>query len=81
MLIPLNMRTTKAVFAATLAIFGVGSGMLLTGVNIAVQAASCPQDQTMAACMYGFMRSLGMSVGVAVGFASTSCICSMAVDF
>jgi hypothetical protein len=48
--------------------------MLLTGVNVAIQAASYVEDRTMAACMYGFMRSLGMSVGVAVRLALACCI-------
>jgi hypothetical protein len=68
------MHTTTAVFAVALAIFGVGNGMLLTGVNVTIQAASHVEDRTMAACMYGFMRSLGMSVGVAVRLALACCI-------
>jgi MFS family permease len=65
MLVLFNVNTSKAMFTVTLAIFGVGNGMLLS-INIAIQAASHFKDRTMAACMYGFMRSLGMSVGVAV---------------
>lgn len=59
-------RTAKAVFAVALAVFGVGNGMVLTGVNVGTQAIAKAEDRPMAACMYGFMRSLGMPVGVAV---------------
>jgi hypothetical protein len=60
-----------AVIALALAVFGVGSGMVLTGVNVATQAISKVEDREMAACMFTFMRSLGMAVGVAVGSFST----------
>lgn len=50
-----------------LALFGVGSGMVLTSVNVGIQAISKVEDCAMAASMYGFFRSLGMPIGVAVG--------------
>jgi fucose permease len=59
-------RTAKAVFAVALAVFGIGNGMVLTGVNVGAQAIAKAENRSMAACMYGFMRSLGMPVGVAV---------------
>ncbi|KAI0616956.1 major facilitator superfamily transporter [Pyrenophora tritici-repentis] len=67
----LNERTEKAIFAFALAVFGVGNGMVLTSVNVATQAianqtVAKKEDRAMAACMYGFMRSLGMPVGVAL---------------
>lgn len=70
-------RTEKVIFALALAIFGVGNGMVLTSVNIATQAianqtVAKKADRAMAACMYGFMRSLGMPVGVAVRYKSPS---------
>lgn len=67
LLILLDMHTPKVVFSVALAVFGVGAGMVLTSVNIAIQAACCMQDRAMGACMYGFMRSLGMAFGVGVG--------------
>ncbi|KAH7308938.1 major facilitator superfamily domain-containing protein [Stachybotrys elegans] len=54
-------------WAAILAIFGAGNGMVLTGTNVAIQAISPAKDCGRAATMYAFMRSLGMTVGVAVG--------------
>ncbi|KAF2818241.1 MFS general substrate transporter [Ophiobolus disseminans] len=59
-------RTAKVVFAVALAVFGVGNGMVLTGVNVGTQAIAKAEDRPMAACMYGFMRSLGMPIGVAL---------------
>lgn len=61
-----GVHTTKAVFAAALAVFGVGNGMVLTGVNVGTQAIAKAENRPLAACMYGFMRSLGMPFGVAV---------------
>lgn len=40
--------------------------MVLTSVNVAIQAISRVEDSAMAASMYGFMRSLGMPIGVVV---------------
>lgn len=61
-----GLHTTTAVFAIVLAVFGIGSGMVVTGVNVGIQAISKVEDAAMAACMYGFMRSLGMPLGVAL---------------
>lgn len=46
--------------------FGVGSGMLLSSVNFGIQTISRSEDCGRAACMYTFVRSMGMSIGVAV---------------
>ncbi|KAJ4291343.1 hypothetical protein N0V88_006351 [Collariella sp. IMI 366227] len=63
----LDIDTTVAVWSLVFAVFGVGQGMLLTSVNIGVQAVSRVEDAGRAAAMYAFMRTLGMSIGVAVG--------------
>ncbi|KAK3385336.1 major facilitator superfamily domain-containing protein, partial [Podospora didyma] len=60
-------NTETVVWAAILAVFGIGHGMLLTSVNVGIQAISRVQDAGRAAAMYAFMRTLGMSIGVAVG--------------
>ncbi|KAF2675148.1 MFS general substrate transporter [Microthyrium microscopicum] len=68
MLIPFfKLDTNMTVFAGVLAVFGVGTGMVLTSVNFAIQSISRPEDSAMAASVYGFFRSLGMPIGVAVG--------------
>lgn len=62
-----DIDTPTATWVTILAIFGLGNGMVLTSVNVAIQAISKAEDCGRAAAMYAFMRSLGMSVGVAVG--------------
>jgi hypothetical protein len=54
-------------------VFGVGNRMVLTSVNVVTQAianqtVAKKEDRAMAACMYGFMRSLGMPISVAVRY-------------
>ena len=61
-----DVGTKDAVLAVVLAIFGVGSGMVLTSVNVGIQAISRSEDAGMAATMYSFFRSLGMPIGVTV---------------
>ncbi len=67
LLVLLDVDTKTPVWAVILAIFGIGHGMLLTSVNIGIQAVSRVEDAGRAAAMYAFMRTLGMSIGVAVG--------------
>lgn len=67
LLVLLDVDTKTPVWAVILAIFGIGHGMLLTSVNIGIQAVSHVEDMGRAAAMYAFMRTLGMSIGVAIG--------------
>ncbi|KAL2260299.1 hypothetical protein VTK26DRAFT_5721 [Humicola hyalothermophila] len=67
LLVLLNENTKTAVWAVILAVFGIGHGTLLTSVNVGIQAVSHVEDAGRAAAMYAFMRTLGMSIGVAVG--------------
>lgn len=66
LLVLISIHTKMAMFYAILAILGIGLGIVLTSVNISVQAISQPKNCAMAASMYGFFRSLGMPVGVAI---------------
>ncbi|KAK4675308.1 hypothetical protein QC764_503190 [Podospora pseudoanserina] len=59
--------TPTPVWAVILAVFGIGHGILLTSVNVGIQAISRVEDAGRAAAMYAFMRTMGMSIGVAVG--------------
>ncbi|KAF3052918.1 hypothetical protein E8E11_011635 [Didymella keratinophila] len=61
-----DLHTRLVVIAVALALFGIGSGMVLTSVNVGIQAISKVEDCAMAASMYGFFRSLGMPIGVAL---------------
>ncbi|KAL2145752.1 hypothetical protein VTI28DRAFT_6447 [Corynascus sepedonium] len=67
LLVLFDYDTKTAVWAVILAVFGIGHGMLLTSVNVGIQAVSRVEDAGRAAAMYAFMRTLGMSIGVAVG--------------
>lgn len=53
-------------WALYFAVFGLGNGMCLTSVNFGIQAISSVENAGAAASMYSFLRSLGMSIGVAV---------------
>lgn len=53
-------------WALSLALFGTGMGMILSSVNFSIQASVATEDAGQAAAMYAFVRSLGMSIGVAV---------------
>jgi len=66
LLILFDVDTKNAMFYGIMAILGVGLGMVLTSVNISIQAISEPENCAMAASMYGFFRSLGMALGVAI---------------
>ena len=57
----------KRVMVSAQAVLGIGVGMVLTSINVGVQAISKVEDSAMSASMYGFMWSLGMPVGIAVG--------------
>ncbi|KAH9211853.1 major facilitator superfamily domain-containing protein [Leptodontidium sp. 2 PMI_412] len=67
LLILLGVGTKTAVWAGILSVFGIGNGMVLTSVNVGIQAISKAEDCGRAASMYAFMRTLGMSVGVSIG--------------
>jgi len=62
----LDLHTKTAVWAGVFVVFGVGSGMLLSSINFGIQSISKSEDCGRAACMYSFVRSMGMSIGVAV---------------
>jgi MFS family permease len=63
----LDVDVKTPVWAVIFAVFGIGHGMLLTSINVGIQAVSHVEDAGRAAAMYAFMRTLGMSIGVAVG--------------
>ncbi|KAK3324832.1 major facilitator superfamily domain-containing protein [Cercophora scortea] len=67
LLVLFDQNTATTVWAVVLALFGIGHGMLLTSVNVGIQAISRVEDAGRAAAMYAFMRTLGMSIGVAIG--------------
>jgi len=46
---------------------GVGSGMLFPSLGLGIQASASMEDQAMAAAMFSFTRTLGQTIGVAIG--------------
>ncbi|QDS76448.1 hypothetical protein FKW77_004566 [Venturia effusa] len=66
LLIRLDKDTLTYEWALYFAVFGLGNGMCLTSVNFGIQAISSVEDAGAAASMYSFVRSLGMSIGVAI---------------
>lgn len=58
---------TTAVWATTLAFFGLGQGMILNAQQFATQAMCHTGDEGHAASMYLFLRQFGAAVGVGVG--------------
>ncbi|KAK5080775.1 hypothetical protein LTR05_008480 [Lithohypha guttulata] len=60
-------QTKTPVWAACQCIYGLGMGMVLSAVNVSIQAAVEPEYAGQAAAMYAFMRSIGMALGVAIG--------------
>ncbi|KAI1341989.1 major facilitator superfamily transporter [Xylariaceae sp. FL0016] len=60
-------RTPRARWAATLVAVGVGHGSVLNAQNFATQAMCAEGEEGAAAAMYGFVRQLGMALGVGIG--------------
>ena len=46
---------------------GFGQGLLLSSLNFTIQAIAPSRDVAYAAAMYAFLRTVGMSLGVAIG--------------
>jgi MFS family permease len=68
LLILLDEHTSSAVYSTALSVLGLGLGMILSSVNFATQASVVDTaDSGRAAGMYAFMRTLGMTLGVALG--------------
>jgi MFS family permease len=72
-----NLHTRLAVYSVIMAIFGLGSGMVLTSTNVGIQAISKEEDAGMAGCMYAFFRSVGMPLGVTVSLPLLTLVVSM----
>lgn len=63
----LGPETSVPAFVFLNLIPGLGLGLLFASMNLAIQAAATEKNVGYAAAIYIFMRSLGQSVGVAVG--------------
>ncbi len=60
-----NIKTAE--WVGIFIVFGLGNGIVLTSVNFAIQSIAHGKDCAQAASMYAFFRTLGMTIGVAVG--------------
>ena len=60
-------NTKTAEWVGIFIVFGLGNGIVLTSVNFAIQSIARGEDCARAASMYAFFRTLGMTIGVAVG--------------
>jgi Fungal trichothecene efflux pump (TRI12) len=60
-----NIKTPE--WVGIFIVFGLGNGIVLTSVNFAIQSIARTDDCARAASMYAFFRTLGMTLGVAVG--------------
>jgi hypothetical protein len=66
-LILLDIGTKIPVWATLLVLMGFGHGIIISSLNLAVQAISKIEDVAYAVAMYTFLRSVGMSLGVSIG--------------
>jgi hypothetical protein len=71
MFVLFDKKSPNAVCASSLVLFEIGNSIVLTGVNVGTQAIARPEHCAIAAYIYGFMRSLGMPLGVAVSLKCT----------
>ena len=63
----LNEATSVTGSAIIFVVFGLGTGVTLCAINFGIQTLAYQQDAGKAASMYTCVRSIGMSIGVAVG--------------
>lgn len=59
--------TSTATWAAVWFFYGVGQGLVLTGLTSATQASADAKDSAHAAAMYTFSRQLGTTLAIPIG--------------
>lgn len=67
LLILLNGEIRVYAWVLVLIVAGLGHGLVLMSLNVAVQAMADTHNVAYAVTMYTFMRTFGMCIGVAVG--------------
>ncbi|PMD30686.1 MFS multidrug transporter [Hyaloscypha variabilis F] len=63
----LDVKTKVVEWVFLLLISGIGMGLLFPGMNLSIQASVSQVDAADAAGLFTFFRTLGQSVGVAIG--------------
>jgi len=64
LLLPSNQKTTALLSVTVFTIFRLGIGMVLTGTNIRISAASKPETRVSALVVSALTQRLGMSIGL-----------------
>ncbi|KAG5291956.1 MFS multidrug transporter [Histoplasma ohiense] len=67
LLLLLNTNTKTAVWSTVLILLGVGHGLVLSALNLGVQAISTVNNVAHAVAMYSFLRAVGAALGVGMG--------------
>ena len=67
LLVMLDTTTSVGTSSVFLLVTGLGLGLLLSSLNFTTQAIARTEDTAYAAAMYAFMRSFGITLGVAIG--------------
>ncbi|PGH17157.1 hypothetical protein AJ79_01295 [Helicocarpus griseus UAMH5409] len=67
LLIFLDADTKTVVWATLLVLLGLGHGLILSALNLGVQAISTVSNVAHAVMMYSFLRAVGAAVGVGMG--------------
>lgn len=62
-----NTNTKTAVWATVLILLGFGHGLVLSALNLGVQAISTVNSVAHAVAMYSFLRAVGAALGVGIG--------------
>ncbi|OAX81369.1 hypothetical protein ACJ72_04291 [Emergomyces africanus] len=67
LLLLLSPDTKTAVWATVLVLLGFGHGLILSALNLGVQAISTVSNVAHAVMMYSFLRAVGAALGVGMG--------------
>ncbi|PGH10050.1 hypothetical protein GX51_00317 [Blastomyces parvus] len=67
LLLLLDAKTKTAVWATVLVFLGFGHGLILSALNLGVQAISTVNNVAHAVMMYSFLRAVGAALGVGMG--------------
>ena len=68
LLILLDQSAATSTEICILIVVGLGQGLVLTSISSGIQAISDSKDVAYAVAMYAFMRTLGLALGVAIGY-------------
>ena len=67
LLLLFDTHSSTATWVGVFFVVGLGQGFLLNALGVSAQAAASSGDVSYAVAMYSFMRTFGMTIGVAIG--------------